>query len=152
MVEEQAGRGSCFDSSRIDFFSPGEHSGRSLNWPGSQHPSEPYHQVWGPLCSRVLDRRSNSQCQDLTGFSHAPMLPAARCSIPTARALKGIALACNSGIRQPAATGQAIILSRSVADDVVASMLPEKAAKPLRWKSPRHSPLLLDESFGCALL
>ncbi len=72
------------------------------------------------------------------------MLPAARCSIPTARAPKGIALACNSGIRQPAATGQAIILSPSVADDVVASMSPEKAAKLLRWKSPRHSPPLLD--------
>ena len=33
--------------------------------------------------------------------------------IPTARAPKGIASACNSGIRQPAATGQAIILSLS---------------------------------------
>ncbi len=35
MVEEQAGRGTCFDSSRLDLFSPGEHSGRSVNEPAS---------------------------------------------------------------------------------------------------------------------
>lgn len=96
----------------------------------------------------MLDRRYDPQWQDLTGFFHAPMPPAARCSIPTARAPKDVALACNSGIKQPVATGQAIILSLSVADDVVASMLPEKAVKLLRWKSPWHSPPLLDEPSG----
>jgi hypothetical protein len=132
-------------SSRLDLFSAGEHSGRLLNGAGSPpHPSKPHDHVSGPLCSRVLDRRYDPQWQDLTGFFPAPMPPAARCSIPTARAPKGIASACNSGIRQPAATGQAIILSLSVADDVVASMSPERAAMLPRWKSPRHSPPLLD--------
>ena len=61
----------------------------------------------------------------------APMLPAAECSILTGKAPKGIVLACNSGIRRPAATGQAISLSLSVADDVVASMSPKE------WQRPR---------------
>lgn len=147
------GHGTRFDSPRRDLFSAGEHSGGSLNGAGfPPHPSDPHDHVSGPLCSRVLDRRYDPQWQNLTGFFHAPMPPAARCSIPTARAPKGIALACNSGIKQPAATGQAIILSLSVADDVVASMLPEKAAKLLQWKSPQHSPPLLDEPSGRAPL
>src|SRR5271166_7113828 len=143
------GHGTRLDPSRLDLFSAGEHSGRWLNGAGfPPHPSKPHNHVSGPLCSRVLDRRYDPQWQDLTGFFPAPMPPAARCSIPTARAPRGIASACSSGIRQPAATGQAIILSFSVADDVVASISPEKAAKLLRWKSPRHSPPLLDGLSG----
>ena len=143
------GHGTRFNLSRLDLFSAGEHSGTPLKGAGfPPHPSKPHDHVSGHLCSRVLDRRYDPQWQDLTGFFPAPMPPAARCSIPTARAPKGIASACNSGIRQSAATGQAIILSLSVADDVVASMSPEKAAKLPQWKSPRHSPPLLDGPSG----
>ncbi len=143
------GHGTRFNSSRLDLFSAGEHSGTPLNGAGfPPHLSKPHDHVSGPLCSRVLDRRYDPQWQDLTGFFPAPMPPAARCFIPTARAPKGIASACNSGIRQPAATGQVIILSLSVADDVVASMSSEKAAKLLRWKSPRLSLPLLDGPSG----
>ncbi len=143
------GHGTRFDPSRLDLFSAGEHSGRLLNGAGfPPHLSKPHDHVLGPLCSRVLDRRYDPQWQDLTGFFPAPMPPAAGCSIPTARAPKGIASACNSGIRQPAATGQVISLSLSVADDVVVFMSPEKAAKLLWWKSPRLSPPLLDGLSG----
>jgi len=66
------------------------------------------------------------------------MQPAARCSIPTDGVLKSIELACKSGIRQLAATRQAVILSLSVAVDVVAFMLPGKAATVLREEGHRH--------------
>ena len=55
---------------------------------------------------------------------------------PDRQSAEGIASACSSGIKQPAATGQAIILSFSVADDVVASISPEKAAKSCGGKAP----------------
>ena len=143
------GHGTHFNSPRLDLFSAGEHSGTPLNGAGfPPHPSKPHDHVSGPLCSRVLDGRYDPQWQDLTGFFPAPMPPAARCSILTARAPKNIASACNFGIRRPAATGQAIILLFSVADDVVASISPEKAAKLPQWKSPRHSPPLLDGPSG----
>ena len=81
------GHGTRFDPSRLDLFSAGEHSGRLLNGAGfPPHLSKPHDHVSGPLCSRVLDRRYDPQWQDLTGFFPAPMPPAARCSIPTARA------------------------------------------------------------------
>ena len=81
------GHGTRFDSSRLDLFFGGEHSGRSLNGAGlPPHPSDPHDRVSGPLCSRVPDRRYDPQWQDLTGFFPAPMPPAARCSIPTGRA------------------------------------------------------------------
>jgi len=119
------GHGTQFISSRP--FPCGLVSQQIAQWAGfPPHPSQSHRHVSGPLYSRVPDRRYDPRWRDLTGFFHALMLPAARCSIPTARALKVIASACNSGIRQPAATRQAIILSLTVAVDVVASMLPEK--------------------------
>ena len=56
------GHGTRFDPSRLDlFFSAGKHSGRLLNGAGfPPHPSKPHDHVSGPLCSRVLDRRSSS--------------------------------------------------------------------------------------------
>ncbi len=71
--------------------------------------------------------------QDLTGFCRALMSLVVGYSTLIVRVLKGIVSVCSSGIRQPAVIGKGIISSHSAAGDVVASMLPEEAAKHLWW-------------------